>query len=72
VPRASFQTRIFLAALSAALLALLVAGVFFATSMQRQINARIEQTLVAEVRLAAELLSHAATPAATAVSTIVG
>src|SRR5262245_37561112 len=28
--------------------------------MQRQTNARIEQTLVAEVRLAAELLSHAA------------
>jgi len=51
--------------LSAALIALLVAGAFFAVSVQHQINARIEQTLVAEVRLAAELLSHAATPTAT-------
>jgi two-component system phosphate regulon sensor histidine kinase PhoR len=65
VPRASFQTKLFLAALSAALLALLVAGAVFATSMQRQTNARIEQTLVAEVQLAAELLSRAATSTAT-------
>jgi two-component system, OmpR family, phosphate regulon sensor histidine kinase PhoR len=46
--------------LSAALLALLVAGGLFAASMRRQTDARIEQTLVAEARLAAELLSHAA------------
>ena len=62
--RTSFQTKLFLAALSAALLALLVAGGFFATSMRRQTDARIERTLVAEARLAAELLSRAAPPAA--------
>jgi two-component system phosphate regulon sensor histidine kinase PhoR len=65
VPRTSFQTKLFLAALSAALLALLVAGGFFATSMRRQTDARIERTLIAEARLAAELLSHAAPSAAT-------
>jgi two-component system, OmpR family, phosphate regulon sensor histidine kinase PhoR len=65
VPRTSFQTKLFLAALSAALLALLVAGGVFAISMRRQTDARIEQTLVAEARLAAELLTHAAPSAAT-------
>jgi two-component system phosphate regulon sensor histidine kinase PhoR len=65
VPRTSFQTKLFLSALSAALLALLVAGSLFATSMRRQTDARIEQTLVAQARLAAELLSRAAPSAAT-------
>ena len=51
-----FQTKFFLAALSAAIIALAVAGVLFATTMRRQIDARIEQTLVAEARLAADLL----------------
>jgi two-component system phosphate regulon sensor histidine kinase PhoR len=60
VPRTSFQTKLFLAALSPALLALLVAGSIFAISVRRQTDARIEQTLTAEVRVAAELLSHAA------------
>jgi two-component system, OmpR family, phosphate regulon sensor histidine kinase PhoR len=60
VRRTSFQTKLFLAALAAALLALLVAGGLFAASMRRQTDARIERTLVAEARLAAELLSHAA------------
>jgi two-component system phosphate regulon sensor histidine kinase PhoR len=60
VPRTSFQTKLFFAALSAAILALVVAGGLFAASMRRQTDARIEQTLVAETRLAAELLSHAA------------
>ncbi|HEX7793521.1 MAG TPA: ATP-binding protein [Vicinamibacterales bacterium] len=60
MPRTSFQTKLFFAALSAALLALLVAGGLFAAAMRRQTDARIEQTLVAEARLAAELLSHAA------------
>jgi two-component system phosphate regulon sensor histidine kinase PhoR len=59
VPRTSFQTKLFLAALSAAIIALLVAGVLFATSMRRQTDARIERTLVAEARLAAELLGRA-------------
>jgi two-component system phosphate regulon sensor histidine kinase PhoR len=65
VPRTSFQTKLFLAALSAALLALLVAGSLFAISMRRQTDARIEQTLVAQARLAAELLSQAAPSTAT-------
>ena len=65
--RTSFQTKLFVAALSAAVLALLVAGALFATSMRRQTDVRIEQTLVAETRLASELLqrtgpSTAATP----------
>jgi two-component system phosphate regulon sensor histidine kinase PhoR len=56
----TFQTKVFLAALSAAVIALLVAGAAFATSMRRQTDARIEQTLTAEARLAAELLGHTA------------
>jgi two-component system phosphate regulon sensor histidine kinase PhoR len=52
----NFQTKIFLAALSAAVLALAIAGAGVTTSMRGQINARIEQTLLAEARLAAELL----------------
>jgi len=56
--RASFQTQFFLAALTAAILALGVAGLLFATNMRRQIDDQIESTLVAETRLAAELLSR--------------
>src|SRR5438477_630221 len=62
--RATFQTTFFLSAVSAALIALAVAGAIFATTMRRQLDARIEQTLVAETRLAADLLSHG-TPVAT-------
>jgi two-component system phosphate regulon sensor histidine kinase PhoR len=65
LPRTSFQTKLFLAALSTALLGLLVAGGLFAVSMRRQTDARIEQALVAEARLAAELMSRAAPPTAT-------
>jgi two-component system phosphate regulon sensor histidine kinase PhoR len=65
-PRASFQTKFFFAALSAAILALTVAGLLFATTMRRQTNARIENTLVAEARLAADLLGRAAPPVSTA------
>jgi two-component system phosphate regulon sensor histidine kinase PhoR len=54
--RASFQTKFFFAALWTAIIALGVAGVLFATTMRRQIDARIEATLVAEARMAAELL----------------
>jgi len=57
--RATFQTKFFLSAVSAALLALAVAGALFATTMRRQMDARIEETLVAEARLAADLLSRA-------------
>jgi two-component system phosphate regulon sensor histidine kinase PhoR len=56
--RATFQTKFFFAALSAAVIALAVAGVLFATNMRGQTNARIESTLVAEARLAAELLAR--------------
>jgi two-component system phosphate regulon sensor histidine kinase PhoR len=56
--RASFQTKFFFAALSAAIIALGVAGVLFATTMRRQIDARIEATLVAEARMAADLLAR--------------
>jgi len=56
--RARFQTKLFLAALSAAIIALAVAGVLFATTIRRQIDARIEATLTAEARMAADLLGH--------------
>jgi two-component system phosphate regulon sensor histidine kinase PhoR len=54
----SFQTKFFYAAFSSALIALAVAGALFATMMTRQIDARIENTLVAEARLAADLLAR--------------
>jgi two-component system phosphate regulon sensor histidine kinase PhoR len=56
----SFRTTLFFAALSTAIIALVVAGLLFAQSMRRQADQRIEQTLVAEARLASELLSHTA------------
>ena len=59
--RATFQTQFFVAALTATILALGVAGVLFATTMRRQVDDQIESTLVAETRLAAELLSRNAT-----------
>jgi two-component system phosphate regulon sensor histidine kinase PhoR len=63
--RITFQTKFFLAALSAAVIALAVAGALFATTVRRLTDARIEATLVAEARLAAELLART-TPATTA------
>jgi two-component system phosphate regulon sensor histidine kinase PhoR len=60
--RATFQTQFFLSALTAAILALGVAGVLFATTMRKQVDAQIESTLIAETRLAAELLSQSTTP----------
>ena len=64
--RTTFQTKFFLAALSAAIIALAVAGVFFATTMRRQMDARIEATLVAEAQMAADLLSRGASPSTVA------
>jgi two-component system, OmpR family, phosphate regulon sensor histidine kinase PhoR len=58
--RASFRTKLFLVGLSAAIIALAVAGALFAESMRSRTDARIEDTLVAEARLAAELLSRSA------------
>jgi len=59
VLRASFQTKLFLAGLSAAVLTLAVAGTLFAVTMQRQTNARVEQTLKTEAQIAVELLARA-------------
>jgi two-component system phosphate regulon sensor histidine kinase PhoR len=61
--RATFQTKFFLAAFSTATIALAVAGAFFATTIRRQIDARIESTLVAEARMAADLLARGVPPA---------
>jgi len=60
--RTSFQTKFFFAAIAAAILALAVAGVLFATTVRGQLDVRIESTLVAEARVAAELLSRATMP----------
>jgi two-component system, OmpR family, phosphate regulon sensor histidine kinase PhoR len=60
--RTTFQTKFFFAALSTAVIALAVAGLLFATTMRGQLDVRIESTLVAEARVAAELLSRATTP----------
>jgi len=59
----SFRAKLLLSALSSTIIALVVAGVLFAQSMQRRIDARIEETLVAEARLTAELLARSAIPA---------
>jgi two-component system, OmpR family, phosphate regulon sensor histidine kinase PhoR len=58
VPPLTFRAQLFAAALAASLLALVVAGVLVATAVRRQIDARIEQTLVAEARLASDLLGR--------------
>jgi two-component system, OmpR family, phosphate regulon sensor histidine kinase PhoR len=62
--RLTFRAQLFFAALGAALLALVVAGLLFASTIRAQTDARIAQTLVAEARLAAELLGRGA-PAGT-------
>jgi len=54
----AFRTKLFFAALSTAIIALVVAGVLFAESMRSRADARIEQTLVAEAGLASDLLSR--------------
>jgi two-component system, OmpR family, phosphate regulon sensor histidine kinase PhoR len=63
VRRITFQRKFFLAAFSTSVIALAVAGVLFATAIRGQIDVRIEQTLVAEAGLAAELLARTASPA---------
>ncbi len=57
---ASFKNALFLAAFGAAVIALMVAGTLFATAMRRQADERIEQTLIAEAKLAAEALGRSA------------
>jgi two-component system phosphate regulon sensor histidine kinase PhoR len=61
---ATFQVKFFAAALAAAVIALAVAGLLFATSMRRQMDERIEATLEAEARLSADLLARG-TPSST-------
>jgi two-component system, OmpR family, phosphate regulon sensor histidine kinase PhoR len=56
--RPGFQGKLFLSAFAVAALGLVVAGTMFAVSVRRQTEERIEQTLAAEARLAAELLTH--------------
>jgi two-component system phosphate regulon sensor histidine kinase PhoR len=62
VASGSFRTTLFLAAISTAIIALVVAGLLFGESMRRRTDERIEQTLVSEARLAADLLSRSAVP----------
>jgi two-component system phosphate regulon sensor histidine kinase PhoR len=56
--RPSFQSKLFFASIAAVALALAVAGALFATAMQTRLDERIENTLVAEARLASELLGR--------------
>ncbi len=67
--RTSFQTKLFLATFATAFLALTVAGVLFAVTTRRQTNAQVEQTLRAEARLVAEVLTSNPGSASPAVST---
>ena len=60
----SFRAKLFFAALSSALIALAVAGLLVARTMQQRTDARIENTLVAEARVVAELVERTA-PATT-------
>ena len=62
--RASFRTKLFVASLLTAVIALTVAGVLFGELMRRRGDRRIEDTLVAEARLAADLMSRPAPIAA--------
>jgi two-component system phosphate regulon sensor histidine kinase PhoR len=55
-----FQRKFFFAAMATAVIALGVAGVLMATTMRRQTDERIQSTLVAQARLAADLLSRGA------------
>ena len=55
----SFQLKLFLIAVAAAAIALLVAGLLFSRTVQRTANLQLEETLVEEARLAAELLAAA-------------
>ena len=64
----TFQAKVFSAATAAAVIGLTVAGVLFATTTARRTDERIEQTLIAHAKLAAELLSRSspASPSAAA------
>jgi two-component system, OmpR family, phosphate regulon sensor histidine kinase PhoR len=61
---AGFRAKLFVAALSSALIALAVAGVLFAQRIQQRTDAQIENTLVAETRLVAEFVERSSAEAA--------
>ncbi|MFN7982112.1 MAG: ATP-binding protein [Vicinamibacterales bacterium] len=67
--RTSFQTKLFLATFATAFIALSVAGVLFAVTTRRQTNSQVEQTLRAEARLVADVLSATAATAPPSVNT---
>jgi len=54
----SFRTKIFLTAVGAAAMAVLVATALVSWSVRRDLEQRIEQQLATEARMAAEILSH--------------
>src|SRR5262249_28402660 len=54
----SFRTKIFLTALGAAAMAVLVATALVSWSVRRDLEQRIEHQLASEARMAAEILSH--------------
>ena len=54
----SFRAKIFLTALAAAAMAVLVATALVSWSLRRSLEERIERELVLEARMAAEMLSH--------------
>ena len=54
----TFRTRLFFASLLASAATLTVAAVLVSWSVHRIVNDRIERSLIAEARLAAETLSH--------------
>ncbi len=56
--RIGFRAKTFLALFAVAAVAVLVAAAWLAVSVRGQMNRRIERSLVAEARLAAELLAH--------------
>ena len=56
----SFRTKIFLTALGAAAMAVLVATALVSWSVRRDLEQRLEQQLASEARMAAEILSHRA------------
>ena len=65
----TFRAKIFLTALAAAALAVLVATALVSWSVRRSLEQRIERELGLEARMAAEILSHHAAADATPSST---
>ena len=54
----TFRTRLFVTSLATAALTLAVATILVSSSIRNTVNERIERSLVAQARLAAETLSH--------------